>query len=92
MDDLEEYHKLALLVSNFVPHSSARPMHIANSTKIPIGALRALFQPLDDGTVGLIPNARAVGAGADRAGSNRAGSDRASSSMPPDDDAQVLVI
>lgn len=65
-NDLERYHKLTLLVANLVPAGVSRPMHLANTTKIPLGALTHLFEPLDDGTISLIPNARTVGAAAHR--------------------------
>lgn len=62
MDVLEEYHKLILLVSNFVPEGTSRPMHIKNSTKISLGSLAKLFDMLDDGTEGILPIAHTVGA------------------------------
>ena len=62
MDVLEEYHKLILLVTNFVPEGTARPMHIKNSTKISLGSLAKLFDTLDDGTESLLPIAHTVGA------------------------------
>ncbi|MCK9602810.1 MAG: hypothetical protein M0R66_00305 [Candidatus Omnitrophica bacterium] len=81
MDELEEYHRLALLVSNFVPAGTARPMHIVNHTRMKLGTLAALFEPLDDETRGFAPIARAVGAAA---------GDRAKTA--PADEARVIVV
>ena len=61
MDKLEEYHQLALLVSNFVPQGT-RPAHIASKTKIPLGPLARLFETLDDGTQSISSVANTVGA------------------------------
>jgi hypothetical protein len=62
MDALEEYHKITLLVANFVPAGSVRPMHIANHTKLANARLAHLFELLDDDTIGLTALAHTVGA------------------------------
>lgn len=64
MEELLEYQKLTLLVANFsFDSTTGRPFHIANTTKIPLGSLGKLFEPLDDKSISLIPNAQIVGAG-----------------------------
>jgi hypothetical protein len=56
---------LTLIVANFSFEQKERPFHIANTTGISLGSLKALFIPLDDNSVSLIPNAQIVGAGPD---------------------------
>lgn len=62
MDDLQEYHNMMLLASNFVV--GPRPACPASNARELTRALSSLFEALDDDTYGLISNARTVGAGA----------------------------
>lgn len=71
MEETLEYQKLTLMVANFSFDTKERPFHIANSTKISLGSLGALFKPIDDDSLSIIPNAQIVGATLSRSAQGR---------------------